>query len=166
MFTTKLNKTYKEVMFMKKKLLAALLTTTMIIAGLTGCGGNDSAGSGSAGSGNSGNGGGVTNVALKVYCPQNQVDTGIMEQQQQAFAAAHPEYNITWTTEIVGEDKCAESILKDVGAAADVFLFASDQLPSLVEAGAIARLGGEAEPMVKETNAESVIATVTVGDAI
>ena len=74
---------------MKKKLLAALLTTTMVIAGLNGCGGTDSSGSGSAGSGNSGNGGGVTNVALKVYCPQNQVDTGIMEQQQQAFAAAH-----------------------------------------------------------------------------
>lgn len=146
---------------MRKKLLAALLTTTMVIAGLTGCGGNDS-----AGGGNSGNGGGVTNVALKVYCPQNQVDTGIMEQQQALFAAEHPEYNITWTTEIVGEDKCAESILKDVGAAADVFLFANDQLPSLVEAGAIARLGGEAETMVKETNSESVIATVTVGDAI
>ena len=111
-------------------------------------------------------GGGTTDVALKVYCPQNQVDTGIMEQQQQAFAAAHPEYNITWTTEIVGEDKCAESILKDVGAAADVFMFANDQLPSLVEAGAIARLGGEAETMVKETNAESVIATVTVDDAV
>ncbi|MCM1542727.1 MAG: extracellular solute-binding protein [Blautia sp.] len=103
---------------------------------------------------------------MKVYCPQNQVDTGIMEQQQQAFAAAHPEYNITWTTEIVGEDKCAESILKDVGAAADVFMFANDQLPSLVEAGAIARLGGEAESMVKETNSESVLATVTVDDAV
>ena len=46
----------------------------------------------------------VTDVALKVWCPQNQVDTGIMEQQQAAFAAAHPEYNITWTTEVVGED--------------------------------------------------------------
>lgn len=159
---------------MKKKLLAALLTATMVVAAMTGCGnsgtaGNSSAGSSTAGNGNSSNGGGTTgttDVALKVYCPQNQVDTGIMEQQQQAFAAAHPEYNITWTTEVVGEDKCAESILKDVGAAADVFMFANDQLPSLVEAGAIARLGGEAETMVKETNAESVIATVTVGDAV
>ena len=50
-----------------------------------------------------------------------------MEQQQKAFAEAHPEYNITWVTEIVGEDKCQESVLKDVGAAADVFMFASDQ---------------------------------------
>lgn len=38
---------------MKKKLLAAFLMTSMVIAGLTGCGDG-----GSAGSGNSGNGGG------------------------------------------------------------------------------------------------------------
>jgi len=89
-----------------------------------------------------------------------------MEQQQKAFAEAHPEYNITWVTEIVGEDKCQESVLKDVGAAADVYMFASDQLPSLVEAGAIAKLGGSTEAMVKETNSEAVVATVTVEDSI
>ncbi len=89
-----------------------------------------------------------------------------MEKQQKAFAEAHPEYNITWVTEIVGEDKCQESVLKDVGAAADVFMFASDQLPSLVEAGAIAKLGGTTEAMVKETNAESVVATATVNGSI
>lgn len=38
---------------MKKKLLAALMVTTMAVAGLAGCGD-----SGSTGSGNSGNGGG------------------------------------------------------------------------------------------------------------
>ncbi len=103
---------------------------------------------------------------MKVWCPQNQIDTGIMEQQQKAFAEAHPEYNIKWVTEIVGEDKCQESVLKDVGDAADVFMFASDQLPSLVEAGAIARLGGATETMVKESNGAEVLATVTIDDAI
>lgn len=108
----------------------------------------------------------VTDVALKVWCPQNQVDTGIMEQQQAAFAAAHPEYNITWTTEIVGEDKAKDEVLKDVEAAADVFFFANDQLQSLVDAGAIARLGGDAEAMVNNEIAPSVAATAKVGDAI
>lgn len=112
------------------------------------------------------NQGGVQEVSLKVWCPQNQVDSGIMEKQQKAFEAEHPEWKITWTTEVVGEDKCQDEVLKDVSAAADVFMFASDQLPSLVEAGAIARLGGNTEAMVKETNAESVVATVTVDDAI
>lgn len=150
---------------MKKKLLAVLLTAAMAAAAMTGCGGDGSS-SGSASGSAAASGGGTTDVTLKVYCPQNQVDTGIMAQQQAAFAAEHPEYNITWETEIVGEDKCQEAVLKDVGEAADVFMFASDQLPSLVEAGAIARLGGNTEAMVKETNAESVVATVTVDDAI
>lgn len=155
---------------MKKKLLAVLLTAAMAAAAMTGCGGQGASSGNASGSSTSGgaaaNGGGTTDVTLKVYCPQNQVDTGIMAQQQEAFAAEHPEYNITWETEIVGEDKCQEAVLKDVGEAADVFMFASDQLPSLVEAGAIARLGGNTEAMVKETNAESVVATVTVDDAI
>ena len=107
----------------------------------------------------------VTDVALKVWCPQNQVDTGIMEQQQAAFAEAHPEWNITWTTEIVGEDKAKDEILKDVEAAADVYFFANDQLQSLVDAGAIARLGGEAEAMVNNEIAPSVAATAKIGDA-
>lgn len=141
---------------MKKKVLACLLATALSVTALAGCGNGDG--------GNSGNGGGSSDVALKVWCPQNQVDTGIMEQQQKAFADAHPEWNITWTTEIVGEDNAKTEVLKDVDAAADVFLFASDQLIELVDAGAIAQLGGEAEKMVKETIAESVRATAMIGD--
>lgn len=146
-----------------KKLLVALLMASMAVFGMTGCG-ND-AGTQGSGAGSQ-TGGAATDVTLKVWCPQNQVDTGIMEQQQKAFAEVHPEYNITWVTEIVGEDKCQESVLKDVGAAADVYMFASDQLPSLVEAGAIAKLGGSTEAMVKETNSEAVVATVTVDNSI
>ena len=161
-----------------KKVLAALMVVTMTAAILVGCGsGNSSSGSASSGSSSSGSSSSesapaqeapaeVQDVALKVWCPQNQVDTKTMEQQQAAFAEAHPEYNITWTTEIVGEDTAKEQILKDVGAAADVFFFANDQLEELVNAGAIARLGGETETMVNETNAEAVVATAKVGDAL
>ncbi len=167
-----------------KRFLVALLMAAMTVTAVTGCGskGGDSAkgdsqtGAADAGTetkeseaaDNSGAAatGETADITLKVWCPQNQVDTGIMDEQQKAFAAEHPEYNITWVTEIVGEDKCQESVLKDVGAAADVFLFASDQLPSLVEAGAIARLGGTTEEMVKSTIAESVVATAMVDDAL
>lgn len=143
---------------MKRKVLACTLAAMMCVSMLAGCG-NDSGNTGDAGSSNGGN------VSLKVWCPQNQVDTGIMKEQQEAFAAAHPEWNITWTTEIVGEDNAKTEVLKDVDAAADVFLFASDQLIELVDAGAIAQLGGDAEKLVKETIADSVRATAMVGDA-
>ncbi len=160
-----------------KKAIVALLLTAMTVASLGGCGSKDSnqsgsqnagatnadaSNSGSADASNAGSSGGeVQDVTLKVWCPQNQVETGIMEEQQTAFAAEHPEWNITWTTEIVGEDKCKDEILKDVGVAADVFMFSTDQLPDLVEAGAIAQLGGATETMVKEENSETVINTVT-----
>ncbi len=140
---------------MKKPLTLALIAA-MSVTMLAGCGNNGAAGSD----------GEVTDVALKVWVPQNQLDSGIIAEQQEAFAALHPEWNITWTTEVVGEDVAKENILKDVEAAADVFLFASDQLVELVNAGAIARLGGETETMVKETIAESVQATAMVDDAV
>lgn len=145
---------------MKRKALVCALAAVMSVSLLAGCGSD-------SGNGNtSGNTTGeVTDVSLKVWCPQNQVDTGIMEQQQAAFAAEHPEWNITWTTEIVGEDNAKTEILKDVDAAADVFLFSSDQLIELVDAGAIAQLGGTAEAMVKDTMSEAVRATAMVDDA-
>ena len=150
---------------MKKKVLACTLAAMLSVSMLAGCG-NEGSGQGSSSSAGGGNAsGGTTDVALKVWCPQNQVDTGIMEEQQKAFAEAHPEWNITWTTEIVGEDNAKTEVLKDVDAAADVFLFASDQLIELVDAGAIAQLGGDAEKLVKETIADSVRATAMIGDA-
>ncbi len=149
-----------------KRILTMALTAAVSVALLAGCGSNGKNDAGSSGAGSSGGSasGGVQNIALKVWCPQNQVDTGIMEEQQAAFAAAHPEYNITWTTEIVGEDVCQESVLKDVEAAADVFLFSSDQTIPMADAGALARLGGDTEAMVKDTMSEAVYNTVTYTD--
>ena len=164
-----------------KKLVVALLLAAMTMTAVTGCGNGgagasnnasepaapaDTSSGSEAAPADKAASGETQDITLKVWCPQNQVDTGIMEQQQTAFAAEHPEWNITWKTEIVGEDKCQDSLLKDVGAAADVFMFASDQLPAMVEAGAIARLGGSTEEMVKTSIAESVVATATVDDAL
>ncbi|MCI9141783.1 MAG: extracellular solute-binding protein [Lachnospiraceae bacterium] len=136
-----------------KKLYAVLLTTALAATVLAGCGKDGGGASGGA-------------VSLKVWCPQNQIDTGAMKQMQDAFAAAHPEYQITWTTEVVGEDKCQDEVTKDVSNAADVFLFSNDQLPILVEAGAIAQLGGDTEAMVKNEIAPAVASTVMIDDKV
>ena len=163
-----------------KKFLTLLLTAAMAVTVMTGCGDDKTQGNQGSGNGDSQNTGGaggadgagsagngeVQDISLTVWCPQNQIDTGAMDQMQKAFAAEHPEYNITWTTGIVGEDKLQDELLKDVGAGADVFMFANDQLPLLVEAGAIARLGGAAEEMVKNEMAPAVVDTVSVDGAI
>ncbi len=169
-----------------KKFCALMLTAAMAATLLAGCGndpgsqgssqggeaqggeaqGGEAQGDEAQGGGENASGGAASgetqDIALKVWCPQNQIDTGTMTQMQEAFQAAHPEYNITWTNEVVGEDKCQDEVLKDVGNAADVFLFSNDQLPQLVEAGAIAQLGGETEAMVKNDMADSVKDTVMI----
>lgn len=146
---------------MKKKLMALVMASAMI-ATMAGCGSSDNKTAG----GDTQTSAETTDITLKVWVPQNQVDTGIIDEQEKAFAEAHPEWNITWKTEIVGEDKCKDELLKDVEKAADVFLFASDQLIEMQEAGAIAQLGGEAEKLVNESTADSVKQTVMVGDEI
>jgi len=106
----------------------------------------------------------VTDVTLTVWAPDNQQE--LLKTQQADFAAAHPEYNITWVNAAVGEDVAKDEILKDVEAAADVFFYANDQVQELVKAGAIARLGGDTEAMVKSTMAPAVVDTVTVDGAL
>lgn len=149
---------------MKRKTLAMFLAGALALGLLAGCSSKDSGGSPSSNPGstttdNQGGTGEVTDITLKVWCPSNQIDTGIMAQQQEAFQAEHPEWNITWDTTAVGEDKCQDEVLKDVEAAADVFFFANDQLPVLVNAGAIAQLGGPTAEMVNSTMAQAVIDT-------
>ena len=148
---------------MKRKTLALFLAGAMTLSLLAGCGsgGEDKTPGGTTTDSGSPSGGSgeVTNVTLKVWCPSNQIDTGIMAEQQKAFEAEHPEWKITWDTTAVGEDTCKDEVLKDVEAAADVFFFANDQLPDLVSAGAIAQLGGSAAEMVNSTMAEAVVNT-------
>lgn len=107
-----------------------------------------------------------TPVNLKVWAPENQIQPGTMDAMCKSFQALHPEWKITFTVEAQGEDTAKDEILKDVTAAGDVFFFANDQLTALVNAGAIARLGGSTEEMVKSTMAEAVVDTVSVDDAI
>ena len=156
---------------MKRKVLASLLAGAMALSLMAGCsnGGSTSTPSGGSGSGSGSNtpsggstSGEVTDITLKVWCPSNQIDTGIMKEQQDAFQAEHPEWKITWDLTAVGEDTCQESVLRDVEAAADVFFFSNDQLPDLVSAGAIAQLGGSTADMVNSTMAEAVVNTAMV----
>ncbi len=142
-----------------KKFLALACAAAMSMTLLVGCGG---------GSDNGGNGGGEVSgpvdIKLSIWCPQNQIETGIIEKQQAAFQEANKDkWNITWEVTPIGEDVAKENVLRDVEAAADVFFFANDQVVELVNAGAIAKLGGSAKEMVESTMAESVVNTVKVG---
>ena len=142
-----------------KKLLALALAATMSLALLVGCGSKPADGADSNASA------GPEKIKLTVWCPQNQVETGIMEAQQKAFAEANKDkWTIEWETVVVGEDVAKDQILTDVEAAGDVFFFANDQIVALADAGAIAKLGGSTKDMVEATMAEAVVNTAKIGE--
>ncbi len=140
------------------KVIAALLAATMI----AGCG---SASSSSSQGGTQGNGE-VTKVSLTVWAPSNQIETGSLAEMEESFEKLHPEWDITWKNATMGEDVAKDEVLKDVEAAGNVFFFANDQLTDLVNAGAIAELGGGTREMVETTMAESVVDTAKIGDSL
>ncbi len=152
---------------MKKRILAALLATTVMTGLMAGC--TSDSGSGdtttpaatNAGETTAAGGGEVQDVTLKVWTPENQHTNGTIESMGEAFQELHPEYNIEFVYEVVGEDVINAEILKDVGAAADVFFFVGDGAMELADAGAIARLGGSTLEMIESSIEQTVINTVT-----
>lgn len=114
----------------------------------------------------------VRDVTLKVWGPQEDqsavegYDAGILAYMCEAFNEAHPEWNITFEYGVCGEDVAKDEVTKDVDAAADVYMYANDQLPILVESGAIAELGGTNLDAVKAANSESMINTVTYNGGV
>ena len=108
----------------------------------------------------------VTELTLKVWAPQeDQANADSWLQQMEAkFEEAHPEYKITWINEVCGEDKAKDEVSKDPAAAADVYMFANDQLGDLLACQGIARLGGAYLEQVKADNGAAMIDSVTGTD--
>lgn len=110
----------------------------------------------------------VEDITLTVWGPQeDQVDENSFLQVATAkFAEAHPEWNITWKFGVCAEGDAGTNVTKDPSAAADVYMFANDQLGTLIQANAISKLGGAALEQVKADNTEHMVSTVTSGDGV
>lgn len=133
-----------------KRIIALLLAVVMVLA-LSACGSSK-----------------TEEVTLKVWGPsEDQVDENSFLQQATAkFAEKHPEYKINWVFEVCAEGDAGTQVTKDPTAAADVYAFANDQLGTLLQANAIARLGGDVEAQVKNDNSDFMVASVTSGEGI
>ncbi|MGM9549166.1 MAG: extracellular solute-binding protein [Faecousia sp.] len=108
----------------------------------------------------------VKDITLKVWGPQeDQVDANsFLPVMCEKFNDAHPEWNITFVYEVCSEGDASKNVTQDPSAAADVYMFANDQLGTLIQANAIAQLGGTYLDQVLADNAESMIASVTGPD--
>ncbi|MBR2990232.1 MAG: extracellular solute-binding protein [Solobacterium sp.] len=108
-------------------------------------------------------------VTVTVWGPQEDQsdDNGKWLQTQcEAFAAEHPEWDITFKYGVCSEGDAKTMVTQDSAKAADVYMFANDQIPDLLKAGAIAELGGKTLDAIKAANSATTVNTVTYEGAV
>lgn len=113
---------------------------------------------------------GTEEVTLSVWAPQEDQAKGDdgsepwLTQVEANFEKEHPEYKITWKNDVVSEGDAVTKVKTDPSAAADVYMFASDQLGGLMEVQGIGELGTDAAKQLKEQNGDLEIASMTGTD--
>ena len=105
-------------------------------------------------------------ITLTVWGPQeDQADeNGWLPAMCRQFAEAHPEWDITFEYGVCSEGDAQKNVTADPSAAADVYMYANDQLGTLMQSQAIAQLGGKYLEEVQADNSEAMMASVTGTD--
>ncbi len=82
------------------------------------------------------------------------------------FNEAHPEWDLTFNYGVCSEGDAKTNVGTDPSAAADVYMFANDQIPDLIKAGGIAELGGNNVETMKSNNSETTVNTVSYNGSV
>ena len=173
---------------MKKKLLAALLTASMVATMLVGCGGSAEEAAPSTDAAQTETKTEETKTETAETAPAEKQDValrmwGAEEDQEMlqgmidSFVANYADAaNITVELGVESESTAKDIVLTDIEAAADVFAFASDQLPDLVKAGALQNIdeldaaiqayAGKSVADIKGANAPGSVDAATANDAL
>lgn len=102
-------------------------------------------------------------IRLQVWGPAKEGEREIYTELATRFQAAHPEITFKMGYGDVGEADAATQALADVDTAADVFMFADDQLANLVGKGVLAPLSTTYANMVKARDLGSAVDSATYG---
>jgi len=134
---------------------AAGIAAGLLALSLTACSNGASSGGGSTPTA-------TTAVTLTVWSPQEDQANAQswLPKEEAAFQAAHPEYKITWQNSVVSEGDAATTVQKDPTAAADVYMFANDQLGTLIQANAIGKLPPASVTQVESQNTDVMVNSV------
>lgn len=149
-----------EVFMRFKKLAASVMMAAMTAAALSGCGsGKDSAATGTQAS--------TEKISTKLTVwgsaeDQAEENGKWLQTMCEQFNSEHPEWDITFEYGVCSEQDAGKTIPQDPSNSGDVYFFANDQLQTLIDANAIAKLGGETADYVKNTNSSSIVNSVTV----
>ncbi len=143
-----------------KKLAASVMMAAMTAAALSGCGsGKDSAATGTQAS--------TEKISTKLTVwgsaeDQAEENGKWLQTMCEQFNSEHPEWDITFEYGVCSEQDAGKTIPQDPSNSGDVYFFANDQLQTLIDANAIAKLGGETADYVKNTNSSNIVNSVTV----
>lgn len=107
-----------------------------------------------------------TRVRLQVWGPQKEGEKEVYEHLAAEFQEANPSIEFLMSYGDVGEADAATQALADVDTAADVFMFADDQLANLVGKGVLTELSDFYGDKVKERDLASAVDAATFGDKL
>ena len=156
---------------MRKKALALFMATAMV-ATLAGCGNNANTNTENTSSGSTASSQAEVepkDVALTVWAPsedQSEESGNWLAKMCNQFNELHPEWNITFTYGVCAEGDAKATVTQDVEAAADVYMFANDNLTDLIASKGIAKLGGSTLEYVQNNMSQSLIDSVTVDGSV
>ncbi len=106
-------------------------------------------------------------ATLKVWAPEEEVGKDSwMEKEIKAFKKAHPKWDLTIETEAVAFADVKNKLAENAENLPDVYLYDSNDLPSLIETNAIAELGGETLNTIENENSSTIVNTVTYDGAV
>ena len=145
-----------------KKILALLLVFVMVF-GLVACSGEKTTGTTTAPT-TGGTPAAPEKITLTVWAPADvqSEDHPWLQQMEAAFQEKYKDYyEITWDNVAISEADAKTNVTNDVTAAADVYMFANDQLGELVEAKALVPLSGNPLKQVQESTSETMLNSVT-----
>ena len=138
-----------------RKITALALVLATLGGALTACGGN-----GDPGGQNGGQSGDGNAITLTIWGAQE--DQQMLKEMCDAYARENADKTYKFNFGVLGEGNSSDKILGDVEAGPDIFNFPSDRINTFYAAGALARIGGDAETKVKAENAEGAVDAATV----
>jgi arabinogalactan oligomer/maltooligosaccharide transport system substrate-binding protein len=157
---------------MKKrtKIVALLMAMVLVMGSMTACGDKKKDDTASSDNNKTQQ---TEKVTLTVWAPQEDQkvyssvsDKKLLKYMCDEFNAAHPEWDITFKYAVCGEDKAKDEVTKDVAAAADVYMYAGDQVQTLVDAGALLPIADQQLTDVKANNEENALSAVTIDNKV
>ena len=167
---------------MKKRVLALIMSTTMVAAALAGCGSSEAETPAADSAATT-----ETKTEAKADAPAadaateevkdygtGEIKVWVAENVQtftetkiKEFQDANPEFaGYTVTVEPVGEGDAANNMITDVAGGADIFGFAQDQLARLVSAGALSPVVGDNATFVSEQNDAGAASAATMAGTV